>query len=291
VKYQTGGAFRRALEQRLRSQSLQTGAPLVRLRKMVAFDRFLARLFQGQPDDWVVKGGLALQLRLGDRARTTMDIDMLALSSLQVTSALREAGSMNLGDWFTFEVAEPASTTGVDPGGMRHTIQALLDGRTFEQFHIDVGVGDPLVDPVEYLTTPALLEFADLASTHVPCYPITQQIAEKFHAYTRPHKTGKSSRVKDFMDILLLTNLGAIDGGRLLKAIQATFLSRATHALPITIPPPPSHWRREFQRTASEVGLANISLENAFHLLQAFLNPVLENEILGTWEPATATWH
>jgi hypothetical protein len=31
---------------------------------MIAFDRFLARLFQEQPDKWVVKGGLALQLQM-----------------------------------------------------------------------------------------------------------------------------------------------------------------------------------------------------------------------------------
>ena len=80
MKYQSSGAFRRALEQRLRTQSQQTGVPLMRLRKMVAFDRFLARLLHDQPDAWVVKGGLALQLRLGARARTTKDIDVLALS-------------------------------------------------------------------------------------------------------------------------------------------------------------------------------------------------------------------
>ena len=71
---------------------------------------------------------------------------------------------------------------------MRHTIQALLDGRTFEQFHIDVGIGDPLIEAVEYLNTPALLAFADIDPTRVPCYPITQQIAEKLHAYTRPRR-------------------------------------------------------------------------------------------------------
>ena len=69
--YQTGQAFRRALETRLLTQSTQDGVPLVRLRKMVAFDRFLARLLAAQPDHWLLKGGLALQLRLGRRARTT----------------------------------------------------------------------------------------------------------------------------------------------------------------------------------------------------------------------------
>ena len=50
MTYGSSASFRRALEDRLRAQSLQTGAPLVRLRKMVAFDRFLARLLQDQPD-------------------------------------------------------------------------------------------------------------------------------------------------------------------------------------------------------------------------------------------------
>jgi len=76
VRYTTAGAFRRALEERLRRQSLGGGQPLARLRKMVAFDRFLARLAKKEPDAWIVKGGFALQLRLGERARTTKDIDV-----------------------------------------------------------------------------------------------------------------------------------------------------------------------------------------------------------------------
>jgi hypothetical protein len=56
MKYQSGGAFRRALEDRLRAQSLKSGAALVRLRKMVAFDRLVARLMLAQPDAWLLKG-------------------------------------------------------------------------------------------------------------------------------------------------------------------------------------------------------------------------------------------
>ena len=105
MRYQSGSAFRRALETRLRDQSLASGLPLVRLRKMVAFDRLLARLIRSQPDQWVLKGGLALQLRLGDRARTTKDIDLLSLTEPnRVFDSLREAVSLDLGDWFNFEV-------------------------------------------------------------------------------------------------------------------------------------------------------------------------------------------
>jgi hypothetical protein len=42
--YQTGADFRRALEERLRTRSLNSGVSLARLRKIVAFDQFLVRL-------------------------------------------------------------------------------------------------------------------------------------------------------------------------------------------------------------------------------------------------------
>jgi hypothetical protein len=109
----------------------------------------------------------------------------------------------------------------------------LLDGRTFEEFHIDVGIGDPVIDPIDLLEGPSLLDFAGIQSTILPCYPVTQQISEKFHAYTRPHVSGESSRVKDFVDILLLAKLGKIDANRLYLAIQATFDFQKTHVLPI----------------------------------------------------------
>jgi hypothetical protein len=40
-------------------------------------------------------------------------------------------------------------------GGLRYRLHSLLDGRTFERFHIDICIGDPLLSPVEYLETPA----------------------------------------------------------------------------------------------------------------------------------------
>jgi hypothetical protein len=282
MKYKSSGAFRRALE---------SGMPLVRLRKMVAFDRILARLFFIQPGAWVVKGGLALQLRLGGRARTTMDIDLLALSPpAEITRQLREASSRDINDWFTFEVSDPAQDAMTDQAGMRHPTHALLDGRTFEHFHIDIGIGDPMVEAVEFLDTPALLEFAEFAPTRVPCFPITQQIAEKLHAYTRRRKSGESSRVKDFVDMLLLSGFGTISGERLFKAIEATFSARGTQALPVSVPPPPAKWESEFKRLAKEVGMDKLSLVQAYGLIQQFLDPVLKRENPGDWDVVAKVW-
>ena len=149
MTYQTGGAFRRALEDRLRARSIQSGTPLVRLRKMVAFERFLARLQVDQPEAWILKGGLALQWRLGNRARTTKDIDILLTTPVRdVHQSLVRAALLDLGDWFGFLVQRPTDSTAQTlGGGVRFHTQALLDGRPFEMFHVDVGVGDPVVAP------------------------------------------------------------------------------------------------------------------------------------------------
>lgn len=251
TSYQNGAAFRRALEERLRAKSLQDGIPLVRLRKMVAFDRFLARLVQIQPDRWILKGGLSIQLRLVDKARTTKDLDLLILADpAEALALLRRAGSFDLEDWFWFEVEQSEGQAPGEFGGARFHIRSLLDGRTFEEFHIDVGIGDPVIDPIDRLQGQSLLDFAGIQSAIVPCYPITQQIAEKVHAYTRPHASGESSRVKDYVDILLLGELSTIDADRLYRAIQATFDMRKTHLLPIEIPDPPVGWSKPFQKLA-----------------------------------------
>lgn len=50
--------FRQSLEQRLQKVAKDTGADLQRIRRKVAFERFLARLFSTEPYPWVLIRGL-----------------------------------------------------------------------------------------------------------------------------------------------------------------------------------------------------------------------------------------
>jgi len=81
---------------------------------------------------------------------------------------------------------------------------------------MDIGIGDPIVGLIEFLTTPSLLKFTRIQPIVLPCYPITQQIAEKVHALTRFHPSGAGSRIKDLVDILIMTELNEIDGDLLI---------------------------------------------------------------------------
>lgn len=292
MKYQSGGAFRKALEDRLRSQSYELGLPLVRLRKMVTFERFLARLAVDQPGSWLLKGGLALQWRLGNLARTTKDLDMLLAVPVQdIHQALVRAALLDIGDWFRFLVQQPtgpvAQKTGTE---LRFHVQSLLDGRPFEDFHVDVGWGDPMIEPPEELTAPSLLEFAGINPVTVSCYPMTQHIAEKVHAYTRPHASGGSSRVKDLVDILLIAQASAVNGRILSKAIRATFEARGTHALPRGLPDAPTSWAAPFLKMARDVGLRDVTLSTAADMARRFINPALQGETQGMWDPVAWEW-
>lgn len=293
MTYQTAVAFRTALETRLARESIRLAVPLVRLRKLVTFDRFLARLIQVQPEAWLLKGGLALQIRIGERARTTQDIDvLLALPREAVQGAIAEAVHCNLDDWFTFVLREtsdplPGPAFG---GGHRFFITALVDRRTFESFHIDVGLGDPVVEPAERLTTPPLLAFAGIPPVVVPCYPISQHLAEKIHAYVKPRASGEGTRVKDLVDMVLIAMHAPVNAEALAAALQATFTAQGSGAPPRSLPAPPAAWAPKYRRLAQEVGLDDLTLPAAFERARHFLDPVLSGQTTGRWSPLIQAW-
>lgn len=111
---------------------------LNRLRRQVAFDRLLARLFREEPSPWVLKGGYALELRFKD-ARSTVDIDLTvqrvqALSGRDPKQTVRDMlqtdAELPLGDWFEFTFGPPAlDLTAVPHGGARYPVEARITVR------------------------------------------------------------------------------------------------------------------------------------------------------------------
>lgn len=81
-KYKTDLDFKVALEQRVKNYCDNTRFNIQDIRKKIAFDRFLARLFVAPESPWILKGGYSLELLFGD-SRSTKDID-LAFKSLNL---------------------------------------------------------------------------------------------------------------------------------------------------------------------------------------------------------------
>ena len=183
-RYATATDFKNALHEKLRS-AVHGSYDLERLRRQIAFERFLARVFFKRPSPWVLKGGFAMELRT-DQARSTKDID---------------------------------------------------------------------------------LAYAGIISAPFPTVTKEQQFAEKLHAYTVPRKGGENSRVKDLVDLALLST-EKLDFGKLQKAIQAIFRIYSTHPIPHTLPTPPRSWNQPYIALAEECGL-KLSMEESVRLAEA----------------------
>ena len=280
--YATAGAFRRALEERLKRASLTDQIDPNRLRRQVSFDRLLARLFREESAPWVLKGGYALELRF-KAARATVDIDLtvqrIAASASGdqnqiVREMLQNAADISLGDWFEFVVG-PASMdlTAAPYGGARFPVEARMDERTFARFHLDAGVGDVVMRPLETIVCRDWLGFAGIESSRVLMIAREQQFAEKIHAYTLP-RNAANSRVKDLVDLVLLIGSGGLDKQRIREALRLTFERRGTHDLPANLLPPPEDWQVPFHALAEECGLPT-DVAEVFAGVQKFVEEVL----------------
>lgn len=294
MRYASAGAFRAALERRLLTLAEQTDVPLVRLRKLVVFDRLLARLMVVAPNRWILKGAVALHFRVGPQFRTTRDLDLGRHDDEQAATAdFRLAQSVELGDYFTFTIQRTGKLDALMEGAaVRYHVTAQVDGRRFEDITVDVGFGDPPLLEPEVLRGPDLLSFADIPPAEVPTLPLEQHVAEKVHAYTRAYAAGRAStRVKDLVDLIAMASLFPFEAGRLRSALQATFGTRDMHALPPTLPPPPVQWSATYGRMAAEVGL-DPELSAGYREARAFLDPVLSGAVPddARWDPARRAW-
>ncbi len=169
-------------------------------------------------------------------------------------------------------------------------VTARLDSRPFETFHLDVGWGDPVVEPADQIASPSLLGFAGIEPVVFPCCPLSQHLAEKLHALTLPHVTGVSTRVKDLVDIVLISSQSGHRADRIAAAISATFDARHTHTLPSNLPDPPPSWRLTYQRMAAELFLENTDVQIAVDRARRFLNPLLEHRARGLWDAQSGSW-
>ena len=281
-KYKTAAAFLMALSDRLKDKSRHERIDIQRLRRQVAFDRLLARLFYIEPSPWVLKGGYAMELRV-NHPRTTKDVDLSVRTgffepsssetqNMTILRELRTRGSIDLNDFFIFQISEPIMDLDAAPyGGARFSVETLVDGRIFSKFHLDVGVGDDLIEPVDIVIGEDWLGFAGLHTKGIPALSINQQFAEKLHAYTLPRGERRNSRVKDLIDMTLLLRLEKLKKEKVVEAIERTFKRRATHEIPRKLLPPPREWKEPFSKLAGDCELA-VNSEGAFTELALYFS-------------------
>lgn len=241
------------LEKTLARVAREQGLDQERLRRWVSFLALCGVLEHavetGVIDTYYLKGGVAMELRFAGAARTTKDFD-LGLEGNRTERLLRLAEVLKLGfDEFTFRLKpemhqmELADTVRVEVAVQYRT-------RAWQTVDIDLGPGEAReVDLVEPAIT-GLAEMGLSMAPHVRCLGINEQVAQKLHACTGPHR---EDRARDVLDILLVDMLGKLDYVRTHAAAERIFAERETHAFPPSAQLPVG-WRRELENLAQELG-------------------------------------
>ncbi|MBI5366573.1 MAG: nucleotidyl transferase AbiEii/AbiGii toxin family protein [Planctomycetes bacterium] len=281
MRYRSAADFRHALEERLRSGRGTGDDALQRARKTVVFERLLVRL-QADPEvACILKGGFALQLRLGGRARATRDLDLVlggALaaaaepSEVRIHEAILRAAGRDVGDFFFFEIGagRELAVRAAPLWAWRYPVRASLAGRAFEFFHLDVAVGEPPALAPQLLKTSGLLSFADLPIVEVRTVSLEQHFAEKIHALTRPWSDRQNTRTRDLADLMLILDLGLPAPATVRQALGVVFGSRAEHPLPPNLPEPPESWAAVYEGMAQSLELRERTVAAAMARLHTY---------------------
>lgn len=255
------------------NRSGQEGLRIDRLRRQVTVERLLARLQGAQPGHWVLKGGMALEVRLGGAARATKDLDLgLRLSppdQIEAARLLTEALVHDAGDHFSFTVlrVKPLAIKGAEDL-LRASVRCRLAGREWATIQIDVGIRTHELAKTEHLRLPGSLEFAGIAPPTVETIDLARHIAEKFHGMLLEFEDRENTRTRDLADLVLLADQGLIDPASVRLAIVGVFMERGT-ALPAVLPALPTSWPSIYMSIAEEHGIRPASFDDAVDLIAA----------------------
>ncbi len=231
---------------RLRNIASQRHVEFMHLLIRYGTERFLYRLsLLPSADQFVLKGGnLFVIWQKGNNSRPTIDSDLLCFGNAD-PEHLREVfvEAAGLGVSFDDGMRYDVKSLEISPireeteyGGTRILLTAYLGQARF-RLQFDIGVGD-VITPF-----PERTEFPVLLNGPAPClkvYPMATAIAEK--AEVMVSRGFVNSRMKDFYDIWLLSELFDHDYATLRRAVQNTFAFRHV-TLPESVP---EAWTQSF---------------------------------------------
>ncbi|MBS0647931.1 MAG: nucleotidyl transferase AbiEii/AbiGii toxin family protein [Verrucomicrobia bacterium] len=263
--FKTATDFRKSLEVRLQGIASKTKEDLQRLRRKVAFDRLLARIFSQEQGNFFLKGGYAMELRIG-QARATKDIDLTCILRAKnesellrelILQELQTLAQNDLKDHFVYQIGKAQiDLENVPYGGARYPVSSLIDGKLFVRFQLDVGA-DIVINQIENVQGTNWLGFCDIPSPIIPMISIEQQFAEKLHTYTLPRGDKINSRAKDLIDMVLLLKMKNLKLDECRYALERVFKTRNTHSLPEKLGEPPLEWQIQFIAMAAECGFSS----------------------------------
>ena len=254
----------------------QVGISEGRVRSWISYMALAGALAQASQQDqprFIVKGGVALELRLRDRARATKDIDIVLRDrdGDLVRTLENDLTDKSYQDFTFRRKREPLL---LDNGAVNLEFAVSYRSGTWASISIDIARVEPGEMGIEWVPAIPLTDlFGITGPANLPCLPLRLHVAQKIHGMTLPPKPGKrNERFRDLIDLLLLEQL-VMDYSGLRQACEEVFRNRATHTWPPTLEAPP-HWSEPFARMARELELPVKNVGEGINQLQAFIDRI-----------------
>jgi hypothetical protein len=294
AQYATANAFRRALEDRLKTEAKARGRSLEELRREFLFQRFLALIFFTPGGQWVLKGGASLLMRLAE-ARFSKDLDLLHLGEVSPDEAIAELRSLTVpreGDHLTFVVEDGVSYSRTNPV-VEISVTAYI-GAQYGSFPVDLArelhllAAPERIRPTPVVDVPGLTELPE-----VVVYPLTDQVADKVCAMFEFYGELKSpsSRYRDLIDLALIVSTCELEAAPITRALKSESKRRALQ-LPEQMVSPGPQWPSGYaayaRKTKIDESLHTIeaALEHVGHCISPLLSGARDT---GRWHPG-AGW-
>lgn len=225
---------------------------------------------------FIVKGGVALELRLRNRARATKDIDVvLRDAEADLADALEQAVAGDPYQGFSFRrKGEPLL---LDNGAVNMEFAVTYRGQPWTSISVDIARAEAGEADVEWVEAIDLADaFGVTGPAQLPCLPLRFHVAQKLHGMTLPPRPGKQNqRFRDLIDLLLMEALVTHAYAALREACELDFGSRNTHAWPPNLDATPSHWAAPFSQLAEELELRETDVDTALIRVRSFVERIL----------------
>lgn len=199
--------------------------------------------------EFLVKGGVAIELRLGLGARTTKDLDILFRGDPDQLIAALDAVLTEPYSGFSFvrgEIEDIGETT-----SRRLDVKVAFQGKAWATARLEISPPEGrATEEVEIVDAISIADFGLQGPDRVRVLSLRYQIAQKLHACTETFDDGENDRFRDLIDLILLRAL-VDDLGSVRDACREVFTARGKHSWPPTLTAPDS-WVEPFARLAAE---------------------------------------
>jgi hypothetical protein len=264
------------LEQLITQWQKDSGKPVSLLNLRIASMMLagaLARLTDPNGDGvFAIKGGVAMELRMGDRARATRDVDLIMRPDPTQLAAVLDDGLREPYHGFSFR-RDALADLPSRPHVKKTRVQVSFAGRSLTTLQLEIAPPDTGDEEFTEIAAVDLTAVGLHGPDVVLVLAERWQIAQKLHAVTEQFPDRRENpRFRDLIDLQLLEAFEP-DLAAVRDASERVFEARGQHAWPPAVVVQPS-WPAAYRALADALAFPVNDVAEAVRVVQDFVDRI-----------------